>query len=310
MQLLATFGAIPVRALHSPVTLGTGVSHIQGRLPRLRELAKLRLRAHWEGKLTARWLSVLNSDPFLAQLALIAPQLLHKVYRPYLTNTWCQERRLHALEQHYRFIIAAGLKDLVLQAAGGGVLLSGFSGKCGTPYEIWLRAVAPMEREGELVLQLRTGGELVYALAFSFLETLGEHAIGIGCLQGSKGEAAREMVRAGTRALHGLRPKNLLIGLVRQIGHDLGCSHVHLVGNANRVVHSAIAQGKVLADYDQAWTELGAIRRLDGDYQLQCRSLAEPEFGMVESKRRSELRKRHALCGEVHAAVSASLQRS
>lgn len=290
------------------VTLRMGVTHVRGALPYLRELAKLSLRAHWHRALTRRWLEVLNSHPFLGQLAESAPHLLHKVYRPYLTTTMCSERRLDAIEQHYRFIIAQGLETVVLEAARCGIQLCAFAGKCGTPYEIWLRAVAPFEREGELVLQLRTGQTIVYSLAFSFYGSLGEPALNIGCLQGPKGEAATELIRASTRALHGLRPKNLLIGLARQIGHDMDCRHLHLVGNTNRVVHGAIRQGKVMADYDQAWVELGAVRRTDGDFELDCRSLMPPALEAVESKRRSELRKRHALSGEVHSAVSARLR--
>lgn len=297
----------PRREAACAVTLRTGVAHIRGRVPYIRELAKLSVRARWQPALTRRWLSILNSHPFLSQLADSAPLLLHKVYRPYLTSTLCAERRLNALEQHYRFILRRGLDAVVLQAAREGVLLSEFAGKCGTAYQVWLCAVAPLEREGELVLQLRSGLTLVYSVAFSFFGERGLHAVSIGCLQGAKGDAAAELVRSSTRALHGLRPKNLLIGLVRRIGLDMGCAHVHLVGNANRVVQSALRQGKVLADYDQSWRELNAVHRADGDFELDCRALGEPLLEQVESKRRSEVRKRYALCEQVHAAVSARL---
>lgn len=289
------------------VTLRMGVSHVRRGVPYVRELIKLSVRAHWQRSLTSRWLGILNSHPFLGTLAGCAPHLLHKVYRPYMSNTLCSERRLSALEQHYRFVIERGLDGVVLQAARGGMLLASFDGKCGAPYEVWLRAVAPLEREGELVLQLRTGQSLVYSLAFSFCGAHGRHVVNVGCLQGPRGETAPDLIRSSTRSLHGLRPKNLLIGLVRQIGQDLGCTHLHLVGNGNRVVHSAIRQGKVTADYDQAWEELGALRRPDGDFELACRALAPPALDEVESKRRSELRKRHALCGAVHAAVGERL---
>ncbi len=290
------------------VTLRTGVTHERGRLAYLRERAKLAVRARWQHGLTRRWLGLLNSTPFLGQLAHSAPELVHKVYRPYLTNTLCAERRLLALQQHYRFIESHGLGALVLEAARGPLLLSSFEGKCGGRYDICARAVAPMEREGELVLQLRHGQVVLYSVAFSFFGNLADHAVNIGCLQGGRGPEANELMRASTRELHGMRPKNLLVGLVRQIGHDLACSHVHMVGNRNRVVHSALRQGKVSADYDQSWCELGALPRPDGDFQLDCRALPEPAFDTVEQKRRSEARKRHALCVQVYANVSERLR--
>jgi uncharacterized protein VirK/YbjX len=287
------------------VTLRMGVSHVRGTVPYWRELAKLKVRARVQYGLTRRWLVLLNSDAFLAQLAACAPHLLHKVYRPYLSTTLCAERRLQALDQHYRFVLARGMAPLVLEAARSGAMLASFSGKCGGVFQIWLCAVAPMEREGELVLQLRSGDAVIYSLAFSFVGDAERPALHVGCLQGARGTAMPELIRATTRALHGLRPKNLLTGLARQLGHDLGCGHLTLVGNANRVVASALRQGKVLADYDETWHELGAQRRADGDFDLGCRPLAEPDLEQVESKRRSELRKRHLLCKQVHEAVSA-----
>ena len=310
-MIQTTFGARP-RSLchpaHLPVTLSTGVTRERGLLTYLRERAKLTLRARWQNGLTRRWLSVLNSTPFLGQLAHSAPQLVHKVYRPYLTNTLCPEQRLRALEQHYRFVISHGLEQLSLQAARAPLELCAFKGKCGTVYSVCLRAVAPMEREGELVLQLRQSAVVLYSVAFSFFGEAGTHAVNIGCLQGGRGSQANEMMRASTRALYGLRPKNLLVGLVRQIGYDLGCSHVHMVGNHNLVVHSALRQGKVSANYDQCWVELGSAARPDGDFELDCRPLAEPAFEKVEAKRRSEARKRYALCVQVYAVVSQRLR--
>ncbi len=297
----------PVAGRQAAVTLSTGVTHVRAGLPYIRELAKLQVRAQLQRTLTQRWLYLLNSHPVLAQLAATSPRLLHKVYRPYLSSTLAAGPRLQALDQHYRFVLARGLGALVLEAARQGALLSSFAGKCGTPYQIWLCAVAPMEREGELVLQLRSGDALIYSLAFSFFGSDGATALNIGCLQGGKGEATMDLIRTATRSLYGIRPKNLLIGLARQLAHDAACSHLNLVGNANRVVGSALRQGKVLADYDQVWEELGARRRPDGDFELACRPLEAPQLELVESKRRSEVRKRHALCIEVHEAVSARM---
>jgi uncharacterized protein VirK/YbjX len=52
---------------------------------------------------------------------------------------------------------------------------------------------------------------------------------------------------------------------VRQLGHALGCDELRLVSNANRVVKSAIRQGRVHSDYDQLWIELGAEQQQDGE---------------------------------------------
>jgi uncharacterized protein VirK/YbjX len=95
--------------------------------------------------------------------------------------------------------------------------------------------------------------------------------------------------------LHGVRPKQLMVTLVRHLGFQLGCTQLRLVGNANRTVRGAMRQGRVRADYDQLWTELGALRQADGDYALPCEPLRAPDLERVASKKRSEVRKRHQL---------------
>jgi hypothetical protein len=308
MQLFSTSGA--AHGSPHPVTLGMGAAHIRGRLPRLREIAKLHLRAHLQHTLTKQWLAVLNSDPFLGQLADCAPQLLNKLYQPYLTRTFSPECRLRALAGHYRFILARGLDKLVLQAASGGALLSRFAGKGGTPFEIWLQAVAPMGQEGELVLQLRSGGVLVCSLVFSFLESYGVHAVAIAGIDAPAGEAGDGLIEMAAHALHGLDPKALLTGMVRDIGYDLGCEYLLLVGAANRVAEAGRKPGEAPADCDQHWTALGAIRRLDGDYQLECGPLAEPRLGHLDLNSALEVRRQHALRMDLHVAVSAHFRQA
>jgi hypothetical protein len=112
------------------------------------------------------------------------------------------------------------------------------------------------------------------------------------------------------RALYGLAPKALLTGVARELGYDLGCQHLLLVGAANRVVDAVRSPGETSADGDPDWIGLGAIRRLDGDYQLECCALSEPRLGHLDLKSALDLRRRHALCSEVHAAVSLHFQPS
>jgi uncharacterized protein VirK/YbjX len=98
-------------------------------------------------------------------------------------------------------------------------------------------------------------------------------ALGIGCMQGPRGEHGLQLIKDATRELHGLRPKNLMLKLLSQFAHDHGCATLRLVSNANRVVCSATRQGKVHADYDTLWQELGAVERADGDYQLASEAM-------------------------------------
>jgi uncharacterized protein VirK/YbjX len=89
-----------------------------------------------------------------------------------------------------------------------------------------------------------------------------------------------------------------MVCLVRQLGFEYGCERLHLVSNRNRVIYKAIRHGRVLADYDLLWEELGAVKNAGGDYELDCAPVAAPDLEAIPSKKRSEARKRYELmCG-------------
>lgn len=294
--------------LHA-ITLSSGLEP-KSALSRLTAAVKLHARAMTAPRLTRGWLELLNSDPALRELAKAQPRLIHKIYRPWLSKRLCQQRRLAALGDHYRFIVQQGLGEAVVQAARGGLQLASFAGKSGAHYTIELRAVVPMEREGELVLQLMCQGTLVYSLAFSFVREGALRQVGIGCVQGPQCGAGLELAREATRDLHGLRPKNLLVRLASQLGHAVGCDDLVLVGNHNRTVCAkSVRKGKVKADYDSLWLELGATRRPDGDWQMGCAPLQAPDMEEIPSKKRAEMRRRYDLLTQVNFAVLSSLGR-
>ncbi|MBB3118039.1 VirK/YbjX family protein [Pseudoduganella violacea] len=292
----------------SSITLQTCLSGTPLNLNYVRDALKLRLRAWRNRRPTAEWLAMLNSHPALRELALAHPRLILKIYRPYLSHHLDCAQRASLLASHYRFMLEQGWGSLALQASRGAVPLVQFAGKSGAPYAIELQTVWPMEREGELVLQLRAGQDLVYSVAFSFFQSNGQMAVGIGCIQGPQGERGLELNREATRELHGLRPKSLMVRLVRQLGHLYGCQEMVLVSNANRAVRHSMSKGLVLADYDGLWQEMEARLRPDGDFALDCIPLPAPNMEEIPSKKRSEARKRHEMQEDVFAALGAALQ--
>jgi uncharacterized protein len=290
----------------APVTVRMGANGFSG-LARWRELGKLLLRSWWHADATRDWLAGINAQPLLQSLAAVRPRLIVKIYRPYLTNTLTPPERVELLRAHYDFIVRRGLGALTLRAARHGATLAQVTGRSGAGYRIELRAVEPMEREGELVLQLYRAHTLVCSTAFSFFRELRGCFVGVGCLQGPRMAGGLDLIRAATRDLHGLRPKRLLLTLVGVIGHATGCSAVRLVGNENRTVQRARRQGKVHADYDAFWLECGALRRPDGDFEMPCAAPAPLDLALVPSHRRSAVRKRHEIVQALARAVSNEL---
>jgi uncharacterized protein VirK/YbjX len=290
------------------VTLRSAVPpHLAG-FKSVRELAKIRLRAVLHPRQTPRWLHLLNAHPAFSEYVRNCPRFLYKVYRPYISHALDANERLEAIRAHYDFMFRRGLRETLARASVGPVVLAEAAGKSGLPYQVQLRTVNMFDREGELVLQLTQNDNALYTVAFTVAPRDGRLAVSVGCIQGGKTEDAREAIRTATRELHGIRPKQLMATLVRQLGHEYGCERMVLVSNRNRVIYKAIRNGRVLADYDQLWTELGAQLRPDGDWELACAPVAAPDLDGIPSKKRSEARKRHELVSRLAADVCQALR--
>lgn len=282
------------------ITLHAGLTNMPPGFARLRELLKLQLRARLQQRETRVWLQLLNSHPVFQDLLQAYPRLVHKVYRHYLSKSLSCQQRVALLVDHYRFILQQGWGKLMVDAAQDAVLLGSLPGKAGSLYHLHLSSLFRMDREGEMVLQLTHGGEMLYTVVFTFFgcRTRAPMDVGvrIGCIQGPKGEESLRRVREATRDLHGMRPKFLMLRLVRQLAWEHGCRSMILVGNDNRAVHhSAKKNGRLLADYNGFWQELGAQARRDGDFELPCENLPPLMLDEIASKKRSEARKRHEL---------------
>jgi len=290
------------------VTLRSAVPpHLAG-FKSVRELAKIQLRAVLHPRQTPRWLHLLNSHPAFSEYVRNCPRFLYKVYRPYISHVLDADARLEAIRAHYDFMFRRGLGQTLARASLGPVVLAEAAGKSGVPYQIQLRTVNMFDREGELVLQLTQDDRALFTVAFTVAPRDGRAAINIGCIQGGKTDDAREAIRTATRELHGIRPKQLMATLVRQLGHEYGCERMLMVSNRNRVIYKAIRHGRVLADYDQLWEELGARVRIDGDWEIDCAPVAAPDLEAIPSKKRSEARKRHEVVSSIADQVCVALR--
>jgi len=307
--LLASQSPAPARtqaASPTRVSLYTCLAHSRPGVSRLAKRIKLTARGMLHYQVTQHWLSYWNATPMRAQLAAATPRLLQKIYRPYQSLRLQDRRqRLNLLVNHYDFIYQQGLGPLILRASGSPISLGSFSGKSGTVYEIQLASVATLDREGELTLMLCCDRQLLFSIAFTFHRDSSMPCIGIGCLQGPRGSDTQEQVRRATRDMFGLRPKSLMVRLVREIGRAYGCKKLILVGNRNRVLFHQVRTGKVLANYDDFWQEIGASARPDGDYQLCCDDIPRPDLANVPSHKRAEARRRIELTDHaIQAALS------
>lgn len=243
----------------------------------------------------SRWQAFLGSMPGLHSLAQLHPCLRFKIYRPYASRQLGCADRLALLEGHYRFLWQAGARALVERAARGPVVLAAFEGKDGVPYRLQLTAIHDSYREGELCLRLTRDVQPLYLASFLFVPRADGVSLQLGALQGLRSEAGKLAVKEATRALHGCRPKNLMVAALRDFGDFFACNNLFLISNDNRIALNARRRRHIAADYDLAWQELHALRMRDGNYHLPCAPYRAPDLAGVPSRKRADARRRGEL---------------
>lgn len=256
---------------------------------------------HWRQH--AAWLDFLDA-PAMAGLSTIDGTLTERYQHRYMNRHWSTTQRLAATREHYVFAVdrfPPALFDQLYrqrEARVGRLVLRDGSG-----LSLLLKAPPIRGREGELSISLTDdwGLQISYA-TISFVD--GGRGVIIGCLQGAANNAGRDAIRELTRQSHGLRPKNLLLSMIRSLAVAMGAERVLGIGND---AHPFASRKKIKADYDAFWQENGGVADAQGFYAM---SVDEPVrcASAVESKRRSEFRRREALraeaCGLLVAAFA------
>lgn len=273
---------------------------------RIKDRLKLMLGAIVYPVQGRRWRRFVRSNAVLSELAQRYPRICHKIYRPYLCSRLMCADRVDILMAHYRYMFNAGLGDLVSQAAMAAVPLAEFSGKSGAVFQLQLSAINDGHREGELTVKLMSDGQCIYAASFVLITIGHQPCVAIGALQGLSSLEGAAIIKAATRELHGFRPKNLMVAVVRVIGQYLGCSNMLLISNQNRIAVNGRRARRISSNYDETWAEIGAIKREDGNYTLPC-AIPEQDLESVPSHKRSQARRRNTMLGSLSMAVTANL---
>jgi uncharacterized protein VirK/YbjX len=248
------------------------------------------------------WLAFLESAPMagIMSIDLVLPE---RYQHRYINRAWSRQRRLRALRDHYEFALARFPRPLFhMLYRERLVLLGKLRLRDGDYLSLILKAPFRRSREGEISFLLIDSNGLQISCATITIIDAGQ-AIAIGCLQGAARSAGRDVVRELTRQCHGLRPKNLLLSMIRAMAEAFDVEHVFGVGNAAHVF--AGIPDKVKADYDAFWIESGGVPADDGFYRLPPREPARCASD-IESKRRAEFRRRETLRGEACQLVLAA----
>ncbi|WP_240669209.1 DUF535 family protein [Dyella sp. M7H15-1] len=239
----------------------------------------------------ARFLSFVAAHPQMRAYQQRDPRMLERHNHRYMNVHSSLRERVEQVRQHYRFALTQLPSDLFeLIYVFGYASLGCLSAKDGSLLTLFLRPPISNGCEGELYLQLCDSNEdPLYSIVFTVSDE--EPAIRIGCLQGPRGEGAKELVRELTRNMYGMRPKQLMLSLVYAFANHYGIKQ--LMGVSNEA-HPLRRKGRaIFSDYDAFWEEQQGQLTKGGWYALPSTPTHKSE-AEVPSNHRSAFRKREA----------------
>lgn len=255
-----------------------------------------------------QWFGLLHR-PELAIVARHHPYIYCKLQRPYLNRMLNPRQRLETLEQHYRFV-ATRFSRPVMEGvyATRGIPLATIQLEEVGNFEVRL-CYGRHEKEGDLLVSLVNldTAKPLFEMSFSIsrFETQRSEVF-IGGLQGRRSANEKESIIALTRAMHGLRPKALLVFALQQLAVQWGITDMRAVSN-NTHIYQHPHKRKVLAtDYDLFWLECGGKLGADGTFELPA-AFVPRDISAIKVNKRQMYRRRYVLLGQIADQISHNL---
>lgn len=278
---------------------------------------RLSLRALFHLGTWKHWHGFLESSPF-GRIAAFYPRIYEKPFRPYLHKSLDSRERCRLLLQHYGFLARHAPVELVdALLANQPFLLNEHSlGELEQPLVVNLTYAKHMQQEGELTLSVGPLASLdsfqqhawIASLTFVLRRGADGWEIAVGGVQGGHAETGKEDAKTATRVFHGLRPKHLLIHVLREIADCWGIERIYGISNAAHALTRKRYRGRITikSSYDELWQEAGG--QLDGHgYYLLPVHQARRGMESIPSRKRSQYQRRYRLLDALGAEIRAKL---
>ena len=250
-----------------------------------------------------QWIHQNNNNQFLLDELRSSSRLFVAILRPYVHKKWTISKRLVALEQHYLAIAEKGrlfafnenqyidLVQLGLEYLDLRVVVD---------KPVWMRS------EGEIAVSIFYQQHRIYTAMFLVTGNSGCRKLVIGAIQGWGGEShAKELYVEITRALHGLRPRDFLISMLKIIATNLGCSEIMGVSDAcHRSVNLFSSATKQTA-YDGIWKEHDGQLNSEGFFVIPT-ELRQREAAEIPARKRALYRRRYELIHDIQQKINHS----
>jgi uncharacterized protein len=171
-----------------------------------------------------------------------------------------------------------------------------------------------MQQEGELTLSLGPPDSLntlkqhnwIASLTFVIRYNAAEWEMLIGGVQGGRTTEARQDAKRATHVFHGLRPKHLLVYLLREVAAAWGIGKIYAISDTAHCYMRRRYQDRMRSmksSYDELWRDVGGQLAANGFYALPAANRRRP-VDTIPSRKRAQYLRRFALLdsinGEIH----------
>jgi uncharacterized protein len=252
-----------------------------------------------------KWYGIAD-NPLLTQALKRFPLISGAMYWPYINHTWPIERRLGAIDQHFRLL--GGPAAIIAHATFEEVELARFEEEY-AGLRLVLDKATWFLREGEIVLNLFVDDQRFYSIAFTLGIDGGQPIALVGALQGSKSEAAQGIYRDITHALHGMRPRDLLMVAFKLLCVELGIRRIWAVTSDKRQHNSpyfgSSHKEKVLVAYNEVWLEHGGIELGNGFFEIPA-TVRYKDMSEIPTRKRATYRRRYLMLDKLALEIKSN----
>ena len=235
------------------------------------------------------------------------PTILRNVWGPYIHNEWPVTQRFSHILGHYQTLnLLPKFFDITKVTTREVVSLRNYSSDAFVVLEhpVWF------QREGELVISLFKKEARVMTVSFSFSNYKSAKAIYIGSIQGMPSNFSSSqslgIIRGLTKDCYGLRPKSLLVEVIKMFAQSIESNHILAICDKNRHQRHPFFGGYLdtipTTNYDDIWVEHSGVYLDNGFYSLPLQ-LHRREFSEISSNKRAMYRHRYNMLDDINKQI-------
>jgi uncharacterized protein VirK/YbjX len=179
--------------------------------------------------------------------------------------------------------------------------------EAGSRLAVTIGTSRPFDNEGELSLLLKMDGEIFFTLSFTIVpgwvvKSKATEVLLISRLQGTPGYSP-EQIRLAIKAMHGVRPRALLLSALEGIAIAMGIQEIASVSTRNHIDYSKELDAVFKNSYDDFFAELGRMNSDTGFLTLTV-PIDDKPLSLIKQGHKIRTRKKRAFRKQVRLACS------